>query len=78
MDEEWFKAQMSIWGYAEVGEPSLVARVAEDYPMDGYPAWDKPWELERTFLSGKRPPDVYALYWVCEHVRRGHEVLPGQ
>jgi hypothetical protein len=75
---EDFALQMAIWGYAVTGESGMVSKVAEEYPLDGYPGWDKPWELDRTFLTGKRPPDFYACYWICEHIRRGHAVLPEQ
>jgi hypothetical protein len=74
-----FRFQMAIWGYAvETLAWSRGMNPAIACERPGPPTmleWDDPVMLDATRLNGSRPPDWFALWWVAEHVRRGHAAV---
>lgn len=68
-----FEIQMRVWGYAVEGVGDFSTRIAEPGWSQDETMWDAPETLETVTLNGQRPADYYALWWVCEHIRRGLE-----
>lgn len=73
----WTTVMLDVWGYCDTGARDFAAGIAEERGQHHMPYWDETSRhLDHLWLNGERPPDMFATYWVLEHVRRGHEVLP--
>jgi hypothetical protein len=72
-----FDFQMAVWGYAEEGVRDITAFISEHpFAIGHTPAWDHPEGRDNTTINGEPLPEWMACYWLGEHVRRGHAVLP--
>jgi hypothetical protein len=67
-----FKVQMLTWECALLGEQDFTASVAETGEAMFTVAWDQPDTLRAVQINGGPPPEFYALWWACEHLRRQH------
>lgn len=73
-----FEFMIKVWGYAVSGRSDLTVAVSEarsaapDYWLLD-PNWDRKADYLTTVrVKGGTAPEKFALWWVCEHLRR-HE-----